>query len=114
MIRTTSAALLLVLAAPAFAAEWTLTDKLETPATTPDAVRLPKGVAGSANLNRRSFSLDEEINIVVLEPELIATLDRHFEEDLDRCVRIRPGRWDRRSRTQRTVEQFVVPLRRFF
>ena len=69
---------------------------------------------GSANLNRRSLSLDEEINIVALEPDLIAILDRHFEDDLDRSVRIRPGRWDRRSRTQRTVEQFVVPLRRFF
>jgi cardiolipin synthase len=69
---------------------------------------------GSANLNRRSLSLDEEINIVALEPDLIATLDRHFDEDLDRSVRIRPGRWDRRSRTQRTVEQLVVPLRRFF
>ena len=69
---------------------------------------------GSANLNRRSLSFDEEIDIVALEPGLIATLDTHFEEDLDRSVRIRPRRWDGRSLTQRTVEQFVVPLRRFF
>lgn len=69
---------------------------------------------GSANLNRRSFSFDEEINIVALEPGLIATLDDQFEEDLDRSVRIQPRRWDGRSLTQRTVEQLVVPLRRFF
>jgi cardiolipin synthase len=69
---------------------------------------------GSANLNRRSFSLDEEINIVALEPNLVALLDAHFEDDLDRSVRIRPGRWDRRSVTQRTVEQLVAPVRRFF
>jgi hypothetical protein len=58
MIRTTAAALLLVLAAPAVAAEWTLTDTLETPATTRDATRLPKGVADSANLNRFGFYSD--------------------------------------------------------
>ena len=58
MIRTTAAALLLVLAVPAFAAEWTLTDILETPATTRDAARLPKGVADSANLNRFGFYSD--------------------------------------------------------
>lgn len=69
---------------------------------------------GSANLNRRSLSFDEEIDIVALDPGLVATLDDHFDEDLDRSVRIRPGRWQARSLTQRTVEQFVVPLRRFF
>jgi hypothetical protein len=58
MIRITAAALLLALAAPGFAAEWTLVDKLETPATTRDAARLPKGVSDSANLNRFGFYSD--------------------------------------------------------
>jgi cardiolipin synthase len=69
---------------------------------------------GSANLNRRSFSLDEEINVVALEPNLVTLLDRHFEEDLSRSVRIRPGGWGHRSLAQRTVEQLTVPVRRFF
>ena len=53
---------------------------------------------GSANLNSRSMALDEEINMVVLDATSCATLDRHFDEDLERSVRDRtralakPGR----------------------
>ena len=35
---------------------------------------------GSANLNQRSISLDEEINVVVIEPSLVELLDRHFDD----------------------------------
>lgn len=58
MIRTIAAPLLFALAAPACAAEWTLVNKIETPATQSDAVRLKKGTAGSANLNRFGFYSD--------------------------------------------------------
>lgn len=59
MIRTAlAAALSLVIAASACAAEWTLVDTLEMPATTRDAVRMPKGAADSANLNRFGFYSD--------------------------------------------------------
>ena len=51
---------------------------------------------GSANLNMRSVSLDEEINVVVVDDDLAATLEKQFDEDLDRSVRIEPGRWERR------------------
>ena len=69
---------------------------------------------GSANLNRRSCLLDEEINVVALDPDLVAVLDAHSDEDLERSVRIRPGRWQARSLTQRAVEGVVTPVRRFF
>jgi hypothetical protein len=59
MIRTAlAAALSLVAVASACAADWTLIDTLEMPATTPDAVRMPKGAAASANLNRFGFYSD--------------------------------------------------------
>ena len=69
---------------------------------------------GSANLNPRSTSLDEEINVVTIEPALVATLDRQFDEDLERSIRLQPGRWERRSFAQRTAETVVRPLKRLF
>jgi cardiolipin synthase len=66
---------------------------------------------GSSNLNARSTELDEEVNLVALDPELVRTLDDQFEEDLERSVRIDPERWDDRSVGQRALEKFVSPLR---
>lgn len=58
MIRTATATVLLALATPAFAADWTLVSKIETPATQSDATRLKKGTADAANLNRFGFYSD--------------------------------------------------------
>ena len=69
---------------------------------------------GSANLNTRSVALDEEINAVVIDDEVVAELDAHFEDDLERSVRIEPGRWERRPIWQRTAERVVTPVRRLF
>jgi cardiolipin synthase len=69
---------------------------------------------GSANLNTRSVALDEEINTVVVDDRIAAELDTHFEEDLERSVRIEPGRWERRPLWQRAAERVVTPIRRLF
>jgi cardiolipin synthase len=68
---------------------------------------------GSANLNARSTALDEEINVVALDSALVEVLDRHFDEDLERSIRIEPGSWKRRSPLQRIAEQVVAPARRW-
>ena len=44
---------------------------------------------GSANLNARSAKLDEEINLVALDPDLVRVLDAQFDEDLERSERDR-------------------------
>ena len=69
---------------------------------------------GSANLNARSTSLDEEINVVVMDRTLVSTLDAHFEEDLSRSERVQPHRWQQRSALQRVAEAAVAPIKRFF
>ena len=69
---------------------------------------------GSANLDSRSTALDEEINVVVLDTDLAQTLDGHFDEDLDRSIKIERGRWEERSLPQKAFEAVSAPLRRFF
>jgi cardiolipin synthase A/B len=69
---------------------------------------------GSANLNARSNTLDEEINVVVIDDDVVRVLDEQFDEDLRRCVRIESGRWQRRSLAQRAAERITIPVRRVF
>ncbi|WP_395570629.1 phosphatidylserine/phosphatidylglycerophosphate/cardiolipin synthase family protein [Streptomyces sp. BK79] len=68
---------------------------------------------GSTNFNRRSLDHDEEVMLAVLDQDVTATLDRHFEADLAVSELIRPGRWKRRSVVQRARERAVLPIRRF-
>jgi len=67
-------------------------------------------MVGSANMNARSTELDEEINLVVLDDDVVATLDEQFDEDLDRSERVKPGEWEERSLPQRVMEGLTRPL----
>jgi cardiolipin synthase len=69
---------------------------------------------GSANFNTRSTQLDEEVNLVVLDSDLVATLDGHFDEDTERSKEIRRGEWRDRSLMQRAFELLAAPARRWF
>jgi cardiolipin synthase len=66
---------------------------------------------GSANFNARSSELDEEINVVALDPDLVRQLDQQFDEDLERSEAIEPGRWKDRSLGRRVLEGLTKPLR---
>ncbi|MFE2050651.1 phospholipase D-like domain-containing protein [Streptomyces sp. NPDC059459] len=68
---------------------------------------------GSTNFNRRSLDHDEEVMLAVLDQEFTATLDRHFDADLEVSELIRADRWKRRSAAQRARELAVQPIRRF-
>ncbi|MFD3327954.1 phosphatidylserine/phosphatidylglycerophosphate/cardiolipin synthase family protein [Streptomyces sp. NPDC058701] len=68
---------------------------------------------GSTNFNRRSLDHDEEVMLAVMDAEFTATLDAHYDEDLEASDLIRPGRWKRRSVLQRAREAAVLPIRRY-
>jgi cardiolipin synthase len=66
---------------------------------------------GSANFNARSTELDEEINLVALDPALVRLLDEQFEDDLDRSEEVDADRWRDRSLRRRVLEGLTKPLR---
>ena len=68
-------------------------------------------VFGSANFNQRSMQKDDEVCLVAVDEQLAATLDRDFEHDLDRAVRIDPERWRRRPWTHRALEKLTRLVR---
>jgi cardiolipin synthase len=67
---------------------------------------------GSANFNARSTELDEEINMVALDPDLVLLLDDQFDHDLERSEEIEAGRWEERSLGRRALVGLTKPLRR--
>jgi cardiolipin synthase len=49
--------------------------------------------------------------MVIFDHSIVRALDHHFDEDLERSVRIDPSRWKRRSVFQHVREKLVAPLR---
>ena len=70
-------------------------------------------VVGSSNFNRRSLDHDEEVVLIALDPDLVATLDGHLDEDFSRSEQIDLSRWRDRSRPQRVLETATKPIRRW-
>jgi cardiolipin synthase A/B len=70
-------------------------------------------VVGSSNFNRRSLDHDEEVVLIALDSDLVATLDGHFDDDLSRSEQIDLARWRDRSRPQRVLETATKPIRRW-
>ena len=65
---------------------------------------------GSANFNSRSSELDEEVGLVVLDNDVVTTLDNHFEIDLDRSEEIDEARWQDRPLRHRLMEKATKPF----
>jgi cardiolipin synthase len=59
---------------------------------------------GSANFTSRALLLDDEVNVVVFDPAVVAILDQHFEEDVAASEPVDRQAWPDRSLAQRAME----------
>jgi cardiolipin synthase len=66
---------------------------------------------GSANFDRRSMKLNHELEAIVLDPSIVAELDRHYEDDVARSELIEAATWAERGTPQRALELAVRPFR---
>lgn len=68
-------------------------------------------VLGSANLNQRSTSLDEELVLVAFDEDVARRLDDRFDVDLEVSTEIDLGRWRRRNGRQQVLERVMTLAR---
>ena len=62
-------------------------------------------LAGSANVNSRSLSKDDELCLVLHDERLVAALDRDFERDLERAEPVDLAAWRERGLLPRLTER---------
>ena len=60
-------------------------------------------VVGSTNFDNRSFGLNDEVNLAVLQRDFAAALERDFEADLTQSRSITRAEWRRRSFAERVL-----------
>lgn len=68
---------------------------------------------GSCNLNQRSMQHDEEANVVVVDPRVVAELDAALAVDLESSTEIDPAEWNERGITQRVAERAANVVERW-
>jgi cardiolipin synthase len=59
---------------------------------------------GSANFTGRSLLLDDEVNLVMFDPQVVGALDADFEADLAHATAVDPAGWTERGLAQRALE----------
>ncbi len=66
---------------------------------------------GSTNLDHRSFSLNEELNLAIYDTDTAQRLERVFDEDLGNSRRVMYEDWKNRSIASRFLELLAFPLK---
>ena len=67
---------------------------------------------GSANLDSRSFSLNDELNLVVYSRDVAGQLEKVFADDLTYSRKVDYEQWRNRSPFHRLLELLSLPIRR--
>lgn len=65
---------------------------------------------GSANVDERSMRHNEELSIVAFDPDLVAVLDAHYEEDITKAEVIDLERWRDRPIWKKWAEAVLDPF----
>jgi cardiolipin synthase A/B len=66
---------------------------------------------GSTNLDRRSFALNDEINLVVYNQAVAERLERVFNDDISRSKQVTYDGWKDRGFMSRLLEMLSIPVR---
>jgi len=61
-------------------------------------------VVGSTNLDNRSFGINDEINVAIVNADVAARLSQSFEEDRSHSKRVTLQDWENRSVSERLLE----------
>jgi cardiolipin synthase len=61
-------------------------------------------VVGSTNLDNRSFGINDEVNVAVLDPEIASRLTRDFEQDAGKSKKVTLQEWKKRPLSERLME----------
>ena len=69
-------------------------------------------VVGSTNFDHRSFALNDEVNLAVLDRDLAATIDSDFFEDLQQSRQLSLSMLHERTMLGRAEELIEEPLDR--
>lgn len=65
---------------------------------------------GSSNLDNRSFRLNDETNVIIMDPDLAATLTTQFERDLEQADAYTLEAWETRSLPRRVLGWLTMSI----
>lgn len=66
---------------------------------------------GSANVDNRSFALNEEVNVALYDASMAARLEQVFADDIAHSRRVDEKRWRARGPATRVLEWLAIPFR---
>jgi len=66
---------------------------------------------GSANMDNRSFALNEELNLALYDGPMAARLEKVFADDLAHSRRLDPAQWRARGPLDRMLELLAMPFK---